>query len=84
MRKPAARVVDMHLTPMQTPGTPPIPHVGGSILSGVPQVLIEGLPAATVASSAVCIGPSNTIVVGSTKVFIGGKPAGELRIPFFC
>ena len=28
---PAARVGDMHVCPMQTPGLPPIPHVGGPI-----------------------------------------------------
>ena len=38
---PAARVGDMHTCPMQTPGTPPIPHVGGPILPpGQPTVLI--------------------------------------------
>ena len=30
--QPAARVGDMHACPMQTPGVPPIPHVGGPIL----------------------------------------------------
>ena len=45
--KPAARVGDMHVCPMVTPGVPPIPHVGGPILppGGVP-VLIGGMPAA--------------------------------------
>ncbi|UJF17654.1 type VI secretion protein, partial [Vibrio sp. SS-MA-C1-2] len=28
----AARLTDMHTCPMQTPGTPPIPHVGGPIV----------------------------------------------------
>ena len=33
---------------MQTPGTPPIPHVGGPFLPpGAPTVLISCLPAAT-------------------------------------
>ena len=26
---PAARIGDMHVCPMVTPGVPPIPHVGG-------------------------------------------------------
>ena len=30
--RPAARVTDMHTCPMVTPGTPPVPHVGGPIL----------------------------------------------------
>ncbi len=29
MTLPAARITDMHVCPMQTPATPPIPHVGG-------------------------------------------------------
>ena len=36
---PAARLTDMHTCPMQTPGLPPIPHVGGPIVGpGVPNV----------------------------------------------
>jgi len=31
MGKPAARLGDMHMCPMVTPGLPPIPHVGGPI-----------------------------------------------------
>lgn len=41
---PAARVGDMHTCLMQTPGTPPVPHVGGPITGpGVPTVLIGGM-----------------------------------------
>ena len=40
----AARIGDNHVCPMQTPGTPPIPHVGGPITGpGVPNVLIGGI-----------------------------------------
>jgi uncharacterized Zn-binding protein involved in type VI secretion len=61
---PAARISDMHVCPMVTPGVPPIPHVGGPILPpGVPNVLIGGLPAA---------------VVGSMTVLIGGRPAARI------
>ena len=46
MGKPAARITDMHICPMQTPGLPPIPHVGGLIIGpGGVNVLIGGLPA---------------------------------------
>jgi uncharacterized Zn-binding protein involved in type VI secretion len=76
---PAARVGDMHVCPMQTPGTPPIPHVGGPILPpGAPTVLIAKLPAATVGSMCTCVGPPDSIVMGSTKVMIGGKPAARV------
>lgn len=78
--KPAARVTDMHVCPMVTPGVPPIPHVGGPILPSPekPKVIIGGLPAATVGSKATCVGPVDSIVMGSTKVFIGNKPAARV------
>lgn len=76
---PAARVGDMHTCPMQTPGTPPIPHVGGPILPpGVPQVLIGFMPAATVGNQCVCVGPPDAIVKGSATVMIGFKPAARV------
>jgi uncharacterized Zn-binding protein involved in type VI secretion len=76
---PAARVSDMHVCPMVTPGVPPIPHVGGPILPpGVPVVLIGGLPAATVGNMCTCVGPPDTIVKGSVTVLIGGAPAARM------
>jgi uncharacterized Zn-binding protein involved in type VI secretion len=61
--KPAARVGDMHTCPMATPGTPPVPHVGGPISGpGSPTVLIGGMPAARVGDMATCTGPPDTIV----------------------
>src|SRR5262245_17811456 len=76
---PAARVGDMHVCPMQTPGTPPIPHVGGPILPpGTPTVLIGGMPAATVGDMCTCVGPPDTIAMGSATVLIGGKPAARM------
>jgi uncharacterized Zn-binding protein involved in type VI secretion len=56
-----------------------VPHVGGPILPpGVPTVLIGGVPAATVGSMCVCVGPPDSIVKGSATVMIGGKPAARL------
>lgn len=76
---PAARVGDMHTCPMVTPGTPPIPHVGGPILpAGCPTVLIGFLPAARVGDMAVCVGPPDSIVKGSMSVMIGNMPAARL------
>jgi uncharacterized Zn-binding protein involved in type VI secretion len=71
--QPAARVGDMHTCPMQTPGTPPIPHVGGPILPpGGVTVLIGGMPAARVGDMATCTGPPDTIIPpGCPTVFIG-------------
>ncbi|TXF86658.1 type VI secretion protein [Neolewinella aurantiaca] len=76
---PAARLTDMHTCPMQTPGIPPVPHVGGPITGpGVPNVLVAGLPAATLGDSCLCVGPPASIVKGSATVMIGGKPAARL------
>ena len=76
MGQPAARITDMHVCPMQTPAVPPIPHVGGPIIGpGAPTVLIGGLPAAVVGDSATCVGPPDSLVMGSTTVLLGGKPA---------
>src|SRR5690242_3794052 len=76
---PAARVGDMHLCPMQTPGTPPIPHVGGPILPpGCPTVLIGGMPAARMGDLATCVGPPDSIVGCNPKVLIGGKPQARM------
>ena len=76
---PAARLTDMHTCPMQTPGLPPIPHVGGPVIGpGVSTVLIGKLPAAVVGDNAVCVGPPDAIVKGSATVLIGGKPAARI------
>jgi uncharacterized Zn-binding protein involved in type VI secretion len=77
MGKPAARVSDMHICPMVSPG--PTPHVGGPVLpAGCPTVIISGMPAARVGDKAVCNGPSDTIVSGAPCVIIGGMPAARL------
>lgn len=76
---PAARLPDLHTCPMQTPGLPPIPHVGGPIVGpGVPTVLVGKIPAAVVGDNAVCVGPPDVIVQGSTTVLIGGRPAARI------
>lgn len=70
--KPVATVGSMHTCPMCS-GT--IPHVGGSIVGpGSPNVLINGLPVATVGDICTCIGAADTIVQGCPGVLINGKP----------
>ncbi|MFO0756456.1 MAG: PAAR domain-containing protein [Byssovorax sp.] len=77
MGLPAARVTDMHTCPKVEPG--PVPHVGGPILpAGAPTVLIEKMPAARKGDMAVCVGPPDTIAVGSGTVKIEGKEAARL------
>jgi uncharacterized Zn-binding protein involved in type VI secretion len=74
--KPAARVGDMHVCAMVT-GV--VPHVGGPILPpGAPTVLIGGMPAANMGTMATCVGPPDSIVMGSATVMIGNKPAARL------
>jgi uncharacterized Zn-binding protein involved in type VI secretion len=76
---PAARLTDLHVCPMQTPGLPPIPHVGGPIAGpGVPTVIIVGLPASVVGDIAICVGPPDSVIKGSTTVLIGGRPAARI------
>lgn len=69
---------DFHMCPMVTPGVPPIPHVGGPITIGMPTVLIGNMPAATLGSMCTCVGPPDTIILGSMGVLIGNKPAARM------
>ena len=56
-----------------------VPHVGGPILPpGCPTVLIGMLPAARVGDMCVCVGPPDSIVMGSFTVLIGSMPAAQL------
>jgi uncharacterized Zn-binding protein involved in type VI secretion len=72
----AARITDMHVCPMVT-GT--VPHVGGPVLPpGAPTVFIGGLPAARVGDICVCVGPPDSIIMGSTSVLIGGMPVARM------
>lgn len=79
MPMPQARLTDMHVCPMITPGVPPIPHVGGPIVApGAPTVLVGGLPAARVTDECVCVGPPDVIVLGSETVLIEELPAARI------
>lgn len=76
MGMPAARLTDMHVCPMVT-GI--IPHVGGPISGpGCPTVLIGSLPAARVGDLVTCVGPPDTIAMGSVTVLIGSQPAAHM------
>lgn len=76
MGMPASRITDMHVCPMVT-GV--VPHVGGPIaVPGAPTVIIGGLPAATVGSMCVCVGPPDSVAAGSGTVMLSKKPAARL------
>ena len=76
---PAARVSDMHVCPMVTPGVPPIPHVGGPILPPCSVNVLTGkLPQARVSDMATCVGPPDVIVKGSATVLVNKLPAARV------
>ncbi|WP_345781179.1 PAAR domain-containing protein [Metallibacterium sp.] len=73
--QPAARLTDLHVCPMVTAL---VPHVGGPISGpGAPTVLIGGMPAARVSDMAVCVGPPDSIVMGSPTVLIRKAGSGS-------
>ena len=77
--QPAARVGDRHTCPMATPGTPPVPHVGGPILPpGSLVTLIGNQPAARIGDMATCVGPPDVIAKGAFPVPIGNMPAARM------
>jgi len=64
---------------MVTPGTPPVPHVGGPILPPCePTVIIGMMPAARMGDMCLCVGPPDTIAKGSPTVLIGKMMAARI------
>jgi len=79
MVQPIARVGDFHVCPKVTSK---VPHVGGPIVVGSPNVLVAGVPAARVGDMAVCCaGGPDAVVVGAATVFINGLPAALVGSP---
>ena len=71
---PAARVGDMHTCPMVTPARRRSrTSAARSCRPGAPTVLIGGMPAAAVGDMCTCVGPPDSIVMGSTKVHDQGQ-----------
>jgi len=78
----AARIGDLHACPQATPGTPPVPHVGGAIQGpGCSTVLIGGRWAACAGDVATCVGPPDAVASGCTTVVIAGRPAARSGDP---
>jgi uncharacterized Zn-binding protein involved in type VI secretion len=71
----AARVLDNHACPMVS-GL--VPHVGGPITTGQPNVLIANMPAARSTDLCTCAGGPDMNARGSATVLIGGLPAARL------
>ena len=68
----------MHTCPLVS-GT--VPHVGGPVSAGSPNVLIAGQPAARATDMCVCAGPPDAIATGSATVLINGLPAARMGDP---
>ncbi|MCS0193263.1 PAAR domain-containing protein [Vibrio alginolyticus] len=75
MGKPAAILGSFHLCPKKTGK---IPHVGGPVVVGSPNVTIGGIPAARQGDKLICIGPPDSISAGSSSVTINGKLAARV------
>ena len=75
MSKPAAIIGCMHVCPKVTGQ---VPHVGGQVLQGSPNVSIAAMPAARKGDKLLCVGPPDSISGGSSTVFINGKNAARL------
>lgn len=55
-----------------------VPHVGGPIIKGQPNVLTCFMPQARVSDQCVCVGPPDIIIKGSATVLVGGMPAARI------
>ena len=74
---PAANGLSMHVCPMVTPGTPPIPHIGMlAIPMGALTVLINKVPAIVLGDMFLCVGPPATVILGSPNILIGMSGSG--------
>lgn len=76
MPMPAATLTAMHVCPMVT-GV--VPHVGGPIVSpSMATVLVGVLPAIGPGSMGVCVGPPDSVVMGSPTALAGGLPMSRV------
>lgn len=75
MGKPAATLTSMHIC---SKVTSKVPHVGGPVVAGSPNVKIGGLSVARKGDRLICVGPPDSISEGSGSVFINGKPAARM------
>ncbi len=75
MGMPAARITDPHVCPMITVL---VPHVGGPVIMGSPNVITGGMPQARVGDMCICVGPPDAIIMGSMTVMVNGMPAARL------
>ena len=76
MPLPAAFLTSMQVCPMLDG---PVPHVGGPILETTADNIIAGiLPAATMTSTALCIGPPANVIEGSPTFIADVMPIATM------
>lgn len=76
MPMPAAMLTSMHVCPMVT-GV--VPHVGGPVVApSAPTVLVGVMPAIGPGSMAVCVGPPDTVAMGSPTCLAGSMPVSRV------
>lgn len=73
---PVARIGDNHQCPQKCGDSP---HIGGPILSGSSNVLIDGAPIASVGDTLHCEGATDTIISGIASVTVNGKPIATVN-----
>jgi uncharacterized Zn-binding protein involved in type VI secretion len=76
----ASRLTDLHVCPSMLVF---VPHVGGPILLGAPNVLIGAMPAARQLDLGICMGVGipNPIIKGSATVLVAGKGQARMGDP---
>ena len=79
---PAARFGDMHTCPIATPGRLPCHTWEGRFCRPVaPRCSLADMPAARATDMATCVGPPDSIAMGSPTVLIGNLMAARLGDP---
>ncbi|WP_082422435.1 PAAR domain-containing protein [Aquimarina longa] len=72
MSKLVATAGDQHTCPMYSGTTP---HVGGTIISGSPNVFVNDRPVARMGDKCICSDGSISIIIqGETGILVDGKP----------
>lgn len=75
MGNPAARVNDPHVCPMITVL---VPHLGGPVMLGSPNVITGGMPQSRIGDLCLCVGPPDAIAMGSSTVVVNGMFAARV------
>lgn len=75
MGNPAARLNDPHVCALVTVL---VPHLGGPVLMGSPNVITGGMPQSRIGDMCLCVGPPDVIAMGSMTVIVNGMPAARV------